>query len=158
MTLSRNLIQTLVLTALIAGIFLVPTALGQQAPKGTERAIGNWRFQSVPYRDHTCQISGTMQIRPDKQTGDLACAFTAVEACIGQDRWIVEQTCSVEKNGDQIAMRSSIINFIESDIIADTYMPDHFVLNIDSADRMSGQLISAVSAAVEFVRLQEIVS
>ncbi|MEO9970344.1 MAG: hypothetical protein ABJG15_11090 [Hyphomonadaceae bacterium] len=103
-------------------------------------------------------MSGTMQIRPDKDKSGLICAFTAVEACIGQDRWIVQQTCAVEHHGDQIAMRSSIINFIQSDIITETYAPDHFILKINSADKMTGRLISAVSAAVEFIRLEENVS
>ena len=99
-----------------------------------------------------------MQIRPDKDKIGVVCAFTAVEACIGEDRWVVEQTCEVEHHGDQITMRSSIINFIESDVITDTYAPDHFILKINSVDKMTGRLISAVSAAVEFIRLEEIVS
>jgi len=137
---------------------LAPVAEGQTTLTGTDRALGNWAFQSVPYREDTCQMSGTMQIRPGAQAGELACKFTSIEACTGQDAWIVEQTCAIKEYGDQIAMQSSIINFIESDAVTNTYMPDHFLLSIESRTRMTGQLISAVSAAVEFVREQENVS
>lgn len=142
---------------LALGLFTSPAA-AQDHPTSTDRALGNWTFQSVPYRDNSCQMSGKMQIRPSVETGGLSCAFTAVEACIGEDRWIVEQTCEVQQNGNQIAMRSSIINFIESDLVPETYVPDHFVLRIDSASKMSGQLISAITADVEFVRQEENVS
>lgn len=153
-------------TRLSAGLGTATLALGlfaahaeaQDTDSAINKALGNWAFQSVPYRDDTCQMSGTMQIRPNAETDGLSCAFTAVEACIGEDRWIVEQVCAVEHNGDQIAMRSSIINFIESDLVPGTYMPDHFVLRIDSGSKMSGKLISAVTADVEFVRQEDNVS
>jgi len=154
-TLAPSLIGLLSATLLSASL---STASAQSADKGIDRAIGSWSFQSVPYRDETCQMSGTMQIRPDTDSVGLACAFTAVEACIGEDRWIVEQICSVDHNGDQLAMRSSIINFIEADTFTGSYMPDHFVLTIESASRMSGQIISSISAGVEFVRQEEAVS
>lgn len=160
--LSQCLFRTTLSVGLGVGLLhlgaLYPIANAQQAGAGIDKALGNWTFQSVPYRDNTCQMSGTMQIRPDAKTGTLSCAFTAIEACIGQEQWIVQQTCSVERNGNQIAMRSSIINFIEADVFTDSYMPDHFILNVDSSTKMTGQLISTISAQVEFVKLEENVS
>ena len=103
-------------------------------------------------------MSGQMQIRPNPQTGGLACAFTAVEACTGQDRWIVEQVCAIEQSGDQLAIRSSIINFVEADEFTGSYQPDHFSLTLASANRMVGQIISSVSASVEFTRQEEALS
>ena len=99
-----------------------------------------------------------MRIRPDAETGGLACAFTAVEACIGEDRWIVEQVCSVQQRGNNLSMHSSIINFIEADNFTGSYAPDHFVLTIESASRMSGKIVSSISAGVVFTRQEEAVS
>ncbi len=157
MTLAQFLFGTLFATLLSGGL------TSASAQSGAERAIGSWDFQSVPYRDDTCQMSGTMRIRPDRDasgrsTGELSCAFTAVEACIGQDRWIVEQICTVENSGDQLSISSSIVNFIEADTFTGSYLPDHFVLTIESASRMKGQIISSISAGVEFVRQEEAVS
>ena len=103
-------------------------------------------------------MSGEMRIRPDPETGGLACAFTAIEACIGQDRWIVEQVCAIEQSGDRLAIQSSIVNFIEADTFTGSYLPDHFTLTIASASRMYGQIISSVSAGVEFIRREEAIS
>lgn len=160
MTLAQFFFGTLFTTLLSGGW---TSASGQSAKNGSERAIGSWSFQSVPYRDDTCQMSGTMHIRPQRDASSLnadglSCAFTAVEACVGQDRWIVEQICTVEQSANQLSIRSSIVNFIEADTFTGSYLPDHFVLTIESASRMKGQIISSISAGVEFVRQEEAVS
>jgi len=57
----------------------------------------------------------------------------------------------VNRDG-QLSIKSSIENFLEAKEFTDSYVPDNFSLQVESRERMSGLLVSAVSAPVEFRR------
>jgi len=114
--------------------------------------IGSWSFESSRYRGGTCVMSGHMNIRPTATAGVYACNFTAIEDCTGQDTWIVEQSCKAVNRDGRLSIKSNIENFLESKEITDSYVPDNFSLEVESRERMSGSLVSAVIAPVEFRR------
>ena len=97
-------------------------------------------------------MSGHMNIRPTATAGVFACNFTAREDCTGQDTWIVEQSCKAVNRDGQLSIKSNIENFLESKEFTDSYEPDNFSLQVESRERMSGLLVSAVTAPIEFRR------
>ena len=97
-------------------------------------------------------MSGNMSIRPTNNSEVFSCSFTAVEDCQGQDKWVVEQTCKAVSRDGRVSIKSSIVNFLEAKAYTASYAPDHFALNVVSKELMTGSLVSAVTAAVEFRR------
>lgn len=113
---------------------------------------GSWSFESARYRGGACVMSGHMNIRPTAKADVYACNFTALEDCTGQDTWVVEQSCKAVNRDGQLSIKSNIENFLEAKEFTDSYVPDNFSLQVESRERMSGLLVSAVSAPVEFRR------
>jgi len=113
---------------------------------------GSWSFESSRYREGTCVMSGHMSIRPTSKAGVFACSFTAIEDCTGQDTWVVEQSCKAVNRDGRLSIKSNIENFLEAKEFTDSYVPDNFSLQVESRERMSGSLLSAVIAPVEFRR------
>ena len=57
-----------------------------------------------------------------------------------------------------VSIRSQIEEMLEAKIEGLIYMPDNFTLTIESADRMFGALVSAVTAPAEFRRANDGIS
>jgi len=117
--------------------------------------VGSWSFQTAPYRGEACVMSGNMNIRPTENSEVFACSFTAIEECTGQDKWVVEQTCKAVNRDGEVSIKSQIVNFLESKEYTASYVPDHFGLTLVNRELMTGALISAVSAPVEFRRIAD---
>lgn len=117
--------------------------------------IGSWSFQTDEYREGTCKMSGKMSIRKTSEANAFTCSFVSIEKCDGSDRWVVEQTCEVSKHDKELTISSQIVNFLEAREFTGSYAADHFVLNIASKHLMTGSLVSAVRAPVEFRRDKE---
>ena len=157
-----NSLQTKQTFGLVA---LIATLLASAAPSSAQdkpktfatpsSIIGNWTFQTAKYRDSTCQMSGRMSIKPSITPSAFTCSFTAIEECAGADRWVVEQTCEAVKRNADLTISSQIVNFLESKEFTGSYAADHFVLKINNKHLMTGSLVSAVKAAVEFRREEE---
>ncbi|MEM8637013.1 MAG: hypothetical protein AAGF33_18770 [Pseudomonadota bacterium] len=140
---------------LLAGIL----ALGAVAPASAQNdIIGSWTFETDRYHSGVCRLYGTMKVRTTPEDGVYRCAVTAVEDCIEQERWVVEQTCSAYRADDTLSVRSKIVSFIEADVNPENYVPDHFALEIESPNLMVGSLVSAIIAPVEFRRTTEGIS
>ena len=98
------------------------------------------------------------------EDGTYACELTAVEVCSLWGRSVVVQSCQARRFGNQVSVRSQIVDMLESKFadeeaaLAFNYVPDNFALTIQSAERMYGALVSAVPAPVEFRRTAEGVS
>jgi hypothetical protein len=60
--------------------------------------------------------------------------------------------------GNQLSVRSTIEEMIETKVEGLIYVPDNFTLTIQSDDHMFGALVSAVTAPVEFRRAQDGIS
>lgn len=120
--------------------------------------LGNWSFQTSPYRSGQCVMTGTMNLSPHPEEGRYNCEITAVEMCAMWGRSVVRQSCDVRRFGDQVSVRSTIEEMLETKFDDLVYVPDNFTLTVQSADRMFGALISAVTAPVEFRRANDGIS
>ena len=143
-----------------AGLILIMSALLASANPAAAEDVpasisGTWAFETSDYRDGTCRMSGKMHIRPSKSQTNLTCSFTAIEECAGSDRWVVEQTCAASRRDTELSISSKIVSFLEAKEFTDSYAPDHFLLNVINKERMTGSLVSAIRAPVEFWREEE---
>ncbi len=136
-----------------------PSALADNDPGDV---LGSWTFQTKPYRGGACGMTGMMRLTHDDEDGAYDCELTAVEVCSMWGRSVVVQSCKARRFGDQVSVRSTIEEMLESKFEPGTggfsYVPDNFALTVQSAERMYGALISAVNAPVEFRRTPEGVS
>lgn len=120
--------------------------------------LGSWSFQTKPYRSGECVMSGTMHLSPHPEAGRYSCELTAVEMCTMWGRSVVRQSCDVRRFGNQVSVRSTIEEMLESKVEGLVYVPDNFTLTIQSSTRMFGALVSAVTAPVEFRRANDGIS
>lgn len=120
--------------------------------------LGNWSFQTSPYRSGQCVMTGTMHLSPHPDADRYTCELTAVEMCSMWGRSVVRQSCSATRFGNQVSIRSTIEEMLESKFEGLVYVPDNFTLTIQSSQRMFGALVSAVTAPVEFRRATDGIS
>ncbi|MEL6569231.1 MAG: hypothetical protein AAFQ22_12485 [Pseudomonadota bacterium] len=126
--------------------------------------LGVWSFQTQPYRDGQCVMSGTMHLSHDGENEDgvYACELTALEMCSLWGQSIVRQDCEARRFGNQVSIRSEIAEVLERkgelEDFTFNYVPDNFAVTVKSATRMYGALVSAVTAPVEFRRRTEGIS
>jgi len=114
--------------------------------------LGTWSFQTRPYRDGTCLMTGTMHLRPAPEKDTYHCELTAIEVCAAWGRSVVRQSCQANRFGDQVSIRSQVEEMLETKADGLVYWPDNFTLTVQSQDRMFGALVSAVTAPAEFRR------
>ena len=146
------------LACLVALALLVAPGAGATEDKDSSDILGNWTFQTKPYREGRCVMSGTMRVTPDPEPGLYKCELTAVEVCSMWGRSVVLQQCSARRFGNQVSIRSEIDQFLESKLEGLVYVPDNFALTVQSAERMYGSLISAATAPAIFIRAEEGIS
>lgn len=148
----------LVATALFALLACAPVSAGNNTDTDKSDVLGAWTFQTRPYRNGTCLMTGTMNLSPHPEAGQYNCELTAVEVCSTWGRSVVRQSCQARRFGDQVSIRSQIEEMLEAKVEGLIYMPDNFTLTIESADRMFGALVSAVTAPAEFRRANDGIS
>lgn len=145
-------------TALFALLACAPVSAGNNKDTDKSDVLGAWTFQTRPYRNGTCLMTGTMNLSPHPEAGQYNCELTAVEVCSTWGRSVVRQSCQARRFGDQVSIRSQIEEMLEAKVEGLIYMPDNFTLTIESADRMFGALVSAVTAPAEFRRANDGIS
>jgi hypothetical protein len=145
-------------TAILAVLACAPVSAGNSKDVDKTDVLGAWTFQTRPYRNGTCLMTGTMNLSPHPEPGQYTCELTAVEVCSAWGRSVVRQSCQARRFGDQVSIRSQIEEMLETKIEDMIYMPDNFTLTIESADRMFGALVSAVTAPAEFRRANDGIS
>lgn len=102
------------------------------------RIDGQWSFKA--WTGDGCSFTGNATLIPPESTGEpYACELTARQICTDGE-WIVRQTCTATRKGNRVAIKSRITEFI-SEPSAD-YLPDDFLLTIDTSKRMFGALHS----------------
>lgn len=146
----------LVFLALAAG--LPASAVKGKTDTDKSDVLGSWSFQTRPYREGQCVMTGTMNLSPHPDEGRYSCEITAVEMCSMWGRSVVRQSCDARRFGNQVSVRSTIEEMIESKSPDLLYVPDNFTLTIQSHERMFGALVSAVTAPVEFRRANDGIS
>ncbi|MBU2607226.1 MAG: hypothetical protein KKC43_15205 [Alphaproteobacteria bacterium] len=153
---SRARIRLAAMAALVL-LASAPASAGNMDADASD-VLGTWTFQTRPYRNGQCLMTGTMNLSPHPEPGQYACELTAVEVCSTWGRSVVRQSCQARRFGDQVSIRSQIEEMLESKVEGLVYMPDNFTLTIESADRMFGALVSAVTAPAEFRRANDGIS
>ncbi|MEM1088603.1 MAG: hypothetical protein AAGH90_12830 [Pseudomonadota bacterium] len=141
--------------ALLLMLTLPATASGKRDPGDV---LGTWTFQTKPYREGRCLMSGTMHLRDHPSEGLYDCELTAVEVCSMWGRSVVLQKCEARRFGNQVSVRSNISQILEKKTESLLYVPDNFSLTVQDENRMWGALVSAVTAPVEFRRSEEGIS
>jgi hypothetical protein len=146
-----------------AVVIAVAAAMPAEANKGKadkdkSDVLGTWSFQTKPYRQCQCVMTGKMSLTPHPDEGLYNCELTAVEMCTMWGRSVVRQSCEARRSGDQVSIRSTIEEMLETKAPDLIYVPDNFSLTVQSHDRMFGALVSAVTAPVEFRRANDGIS
>lgn len=129
----------------------------KQLPEPSELGLtlqGEWGFQTEDYSFGRCQMSGSLSVfLPKSETSEiLPCALSAVEIC-DNERSVAEQACQIRLEGDTLLIESQVLNMLEVKSWSTGYAPDNFSLDDVTAVKMTGRLVSAVTAPVVFYRL-----
>lgn len=156
----RSGLKTVLIAALFAMASASPALAGEdEASRIIDTDIlGTWSFQTKPYRQGSCLMTGTMYLSPHEEEGVYKCELTAVEMCSMWGRSVVRQSCEARRFGNQVSIRSRVEEMLESKAEGLTYVPDNFTLTIQSSKRMFGALVSAVTAPAEFLRSNDGIS
>lgn len=120
--------------------------------------LGSWSFQTKPYRQGQCIMTGTMRLSSHPEEGLYECELTAVEVCSMWGKSVVLQQCQARRFGNQVSVRSQITQMLEQKVEGLIYVPDNFTLTIQDHSRMWGALVSAATAPVEFRRSEDGIS
>jgi len=117
---------------------------------------GSWTFKA--WIGSGCDFTGIARISPvPEEDGTHACELTAHQAC-GTLEWTVRQTCTAKPHGNnRLSISSQIVEFIGADATG-SYLPDNFLLTIDSARRMFGALHSVDVYKAEWIRDEGVTS
>ncbi len=99
----------------IRSFILALTVIGIAAPTGhadtprdPDDVLGSWSFQTRPYREGRCMMTGTMRLSHAPEEGVYACELTAMEICSMWGRSVVLQSCTARRFGNQVSIRSEI--------------------------------------------------
>lgn len=156
--------RTALRSVLIATLFAFSAAMPAFAGEDDKSNIvdtdilGTWSFQTKPYRQGACLMTGTMYLSPHEEDGLYNCELTAVEMCSMWGRSVVRQSCEARRFGNQVSIRSRVEEMLETKTEGLTYVPDNFTLTVQSSKRMFGALVSAVTAPAEFIRSNDGIS
>ena len=150
--------RSFLMTCLAAFMVMTKPTASANENRDPSDILGNWTFQTKPYREGQCMMTGTARLTPNPEEGVYDCELTAVEVCSLWGRSVVLQQCTARRFGNQVSIRSTIDQFLESKMEGLVYVPDNFALTIQSAERMYGSLVSAAVAPVEFIRSEEGIS
>ncbi len=104
---------------------------------------GSWSFSARI--DGGCSFGGSafLEKRP---SGKFQCELTARQSCETlEEDFIVRQSCDVTVLGNQVSIRSQIVEFVNG-FESPFYFPDNFTLTIKSDSEMFGALVSSGSA------------
>ncbi|MEO1304587.1 MAG: hypothetical protein AAFV37_06400 [Pseudomonadota bacterium] len=146
------------LTVICAGLISLALLPASADTKDPTDVLGSWSFQTKPYREGQCIMTGTMRLSSNPEEGLYDCELTAVEVCSMWGRSVVLQQCKARRFGNQVSIRSQISQMLEQKVEGLIYVPDNFSLTIQDHSRMWGALISAATAPVEFRRSEEGIS
>ncbi|MEC7289642.1 MAG: hypothetical protein VXW22_06070 [Pseudomonadota bacterium] len=145
-------------TALCAGLLSLCLLPASADTKDPSDVLGSWSFQTKPYRQGQCLMTGTMRLTSHPEDGLYDCELTAVEVCSMWGRSVVEQKCEARRFGNQVSIRSQITQMLEAKLEGLVYVPDNFSLTVQDHSRMWGALLSAATAPVEFRRSEDGIS
>ncbi len=131
---------------LSAGLLALVMMAGASGPVAADQddeipnIAGSWTFTARV--DPTCTFGGTAHLQ-QTSPGRFQCELTARQSCSGlPEDYLVRQTCEASILGNQVSVRSQIVEFLNG-FESPFYYPDNFTLTIRSDTFMYGALISA---------------
>jgi len=122
----------------LACLLVISLALPFMVSAEETRIDGQWSFKA--WTGDGCSFTGNATLVPPANSEEpYACELTARQVCTDRE-WIVCQTCTATRKGNRVAIKSSISEFISEP--SESYLPDDFLLTIDTSKRMFGALYS----------------
>ncbi|MEM9108371.1 MAG: hypothetical protein AAGC96_22250, partial [Pseudomonadota bacterium] len=113
------------LAAIWAGILAMAFLPAHADTKDPNDVLGSWSFQTKPYRQGQCIMTGTMHLTHHPDEGLYDCELTAVEVCSMWGRSVVVQQCQARRFGNQVSVRSQITQMLEQKVEGLIYVPDN---------------------------------
>lgn len=142
------------LAGLAAAATLAATAAFADVATDDVSVLGSWAFVAKTF--DACEFSGVARFTSGASPTLHGCELTARQACPDMT-YVVRQSCTARRSGDQLIVRSEIEEFLEGEPTP-TYWPDNFILTIKNENRMIGALLSHGSHAAEFTRTADGIS
>lgn len=122
----------------LAYLLVFALALPLLANAEETRIDGQWSIKT--WTGDGCSFTGNATLIPPESAEEpYACELTARQICTDGE-WIVRQTCTATRKGNRVAIKSRITEFLSEP--SEGYLPDDFLLTIDTDKRMFGALHS----------------
>lgn len=156
--------QTAKLSAMVlaaAILFVAPLANAERA--APDEIAGAWQFETGLF-DGDCRITGQATFTPTGLKGAYACKFVSEQRCGkgGAAMYAkVEQTCTAQRVGKQVAIKSKVARIVEERPVKDgLYYADNFIVSMSkTATEMVGGHYDAIrTATARFWRQMDLVS
>lgn len=141
--------------ALALSLASTPAAAQDHDAGGAADITGVWSFRTDRYESFRCIMTGELELRPTENPSVFQGDLVANEACNGQPVYEARQTVVARRDGERLAVISTIVEVLPSGI---SYVPDNFELFIVNGALMVGELRSADIAPVTFRRKESLVS
>lgn len=136
-------------------ISLVLGTAGQTCIGQEPEISGNWSFRA--WTGDGCDFRGVATLGKGADAASYSCELTAKQSCGVDLSWTVRQTCTAIRQGDRVIVRSEIAEFLDAST-TEGYLPDNFVLTIETGRRMFGALHSYGVYKTEWIRDEGAVS
>ena len=100
---------------------------------------GAWSFETEIKRKG-CTITGNMSISAPDENQIRTCSFVSRETCDidPEQSWQIDQTCRIVPQARKFIIRSKVVGSLTEGYAANRYLPDHFIVEPESPNRMTG--------------------
>lgn len=123
----------------MAAIFGCAVVLSGMAPAVADDIAGDWLFDTSKFAGNDCQISGRITFTATPVKNTYSCVFESEQICgkINGDLYIrVRQTCTAQRIGKQVAIKSSVDKILERrpeiPYPEDYYLADNFIVQLSA--------------------------
>jgi hypothetical protein len=133
----------------LAAIFGCTVALTAAMPANADELIGDWLFDTSKFADNDCQISGRIRFTETPVKNVYSCKFESEQICgaINGNLYIrVQQSCTAQKVGRQVAIKTQVDRVLERRpqidplLAQESYLADNFILTLEkNLTEMNGQ-------------------
>jgi hypothetical protein len=139
------------------------------APATADDIGGSWLFETSTF-EQDCLIKGTMTFRPTGLRNAYACEFESEQICgpLNGDLYIrVKQTCTAQRIGRQVAIKSAVLDVVERRPAAPPgvdpdalYLADNFIVSLSKSllEMVGGHYDEQRKLAARFWREIDLIS
>lgn len=132
-----------------AAIFGCTVALTAAMPAFADDLVGDWLFDTSKFAENDCQISGRIRFAETPVKNIYSCKFESEQICgaINGNLYIrVQQSCTAQKVGRQVAIKTKVDKVLErrpeidQQLAFESYLADNFILTLEkNLSEMNGQ-------------------